>query len=571
MRRSTVLRALLATLVAVGGLAVAATPAHGGPRQSAPQGANPIVFIHGILGSGAQFQSQQLRFTSNGYPQRYIRTVEYDSAAIGAILDQVHAEIDRAVAALRAQTGRDQVDLIGHSLGTFVLQEYLSSPQRAAHVGRYVNVDGREADGQPGGVPTLAIWAGRGAPDRAVAGATNVTIPNQTHLEVNTSAEAFVEMYRFFTGADPRTSDILPQRPDRIRISGRAVLFPENVGVENATLRIFPIDPESGRRQGDPVDEVRIAADGSWSTDRIVAGRHYELLLFRDDTAATFHYYFEPFRRSDRLVRLLTLNPGEGVDAIIDRSEGHVSLAVLRYKELWGDQGEENDVLRINGQNVLNPRTSPLSNRTNGMLVYDAGSDGVSDLSQPIPLLAGLPFQSGVDLFVPAARPAAGTVSVALRSRGAGPLRTVNFPNRPSTTTQHLVMFNDFDSELAPARVGFAKLRPARPRALHPRHAERPRQSTVRLRVRVRNRGGWAAEGARVCLVLRNPTARRSLRTPGGPCASLGVLMAGETGAATLDARVARRASRGPIRVRVRASAGNARPVAVTRKWIRIR
>lgn len=29
---------------------------------------NPVIFVHGGAGSGAQFESQKMRFTSNGYP-----------------------------------------------------------------------------------------------------------------------------------------------------------------------------------------------------------------------------------------------------------------------------------------------------------------------------------------------------------------------------------------------------------------------------------------------------------------------------------------------------------------------
>jgi pimeloyl-ACP methyl ester carboxylesterase len=553
-------------------VAAPAAGAQSSPAPPDPGDVNPMIFVHGSIGSGAQFQSQQMRFASNGYPRSHIRVVEYNSLAIGSILDQVHDEIDQTVAELQARTGSDQVDLIGHSLGTFVSQEYLASPERAANIGHYVNVDGRQADAPPGDVRTLAIWAGRGAPDRSVEGATNVTIPNQTHVEVNTSAEAFAEMFKFFTGSAPHTSDIVPQRPRRLTISGRAVLFPQNVGVDDATLRIWRIDPETGRRQGpDPVDETSLAADGSWTTHRIVGGQHYELQLVREGTPVTIHYYFEPFRRSDHLVRLLTSNPGEGTDALIEKSEGHARLVVLRYKELWGDQGDESDILRIAGQNVLNPQTSPISNQTNGMIVYDVGSDGVSDLSAPIPEFAALPFQSGVDLFMPAARPPDDTVPVALRSRGSGPARSVSFPNRPSTTSQHIVVFNDFDTRLIPARLGFAELRPGRPRALHPKRAERPRQRTVRFRIRVRNRGASWAERARVCLLRRGTAAQRSLHIPGRPCRSLGPLAPGATQDARLRARVTQRASRGPVRVRARVSAANTRSVAVTRKWVRVR
>jgi len=92
----------------------------------------------------------------------------------------------------------------------------------------------------------------------------------------------------------------------------------------------------------------------------------------------------------------------------------------VRYKELWGDQGAESDALTINGTGVLNPATAPIDKRVIGMFAFDSGSDGVSNVTVPHPVFFSLPFLSGVDLFLPAAAPPKGNVSVALRSRGAG-------------------------------------------------------------------------------------------------------------------------------------------------------
>jgi hypothetical protein len=175
------------------------------------------------------------------------------------------------------------------------------------------------------------------------------------------------------------------------------------------------------------------------------SGRYYEFALSRGPGELVHHLYFEPFVRSDHLVRLLTSQPNGGVNLLIERSPRHVAMTIVRYKELWGDQGPESDQLSINGTNVLNPATAPITKRVIGLFAYDVGSDGVSNVSQPIPVVFGLPFLTGVDLFVPAASPPAGKVPVSLRSRGAGPLRTVNFPNFPSSTDSVSVGFWDFE------------------------------------------------------------------------------------------------------------------------------
>jgi hypothetical protein len=89
----------------------------------------------------------------------------------------------------------------------------------------------------------------------------------------------------------------------------------------------------------------------------------------------------------------------------------------------------------------------------NGVFVYDRGLDGESDTSAPDPVFSELPFLSGVDIFIPAARPPTGTVSVSLRSRGSDPVRTLTFPNFPSTTDGAVLQFNDFEqSDITAAR-----------------------------------------------------------------------------------------------------------------------
>ena len=219
---------------------------------------NPIIFVHGGSGSGAQFESQAMRFTSNGYPQSHIAVLEYDSSAIGTILPDVLVALDALIAELKAETGAAQVDLMGHSLGTTVSHTYLATPERAANVAHYVNIDGRPATAPPGGVPTLALWAGavnRPTPPQIV-GATNVTIPNQEHVEVATSEESFFEMYHFLRGRAPFTTHILPEvRP---RISGRVTAFPQNSGLDGATLEVWRVNGNTGERIGSqPVLDLR--------------------------------------------------------------------------------------------------------------------------------------------------------------------------------------------------------------------------------------------------------------------------------------------------------------------------
>lgn len=414
-----------------------------------PHDPNPIIFVHGGSGSGAQFESQAMRFTSNGYPQSHIAVLEYDSSQPlvnnPANMAALHVRLDALIAELQANTGAEQIDLMGHSLGTAVSQSYLATPARAANVAHYVNIDGGAAAAPPGGVPTLALWAGavnRPTPP-TIVGATNVTIPDQEHVEVATSEEAFFEMYHFLQGKEPLTTHILPLlRPD---ISGRATNFPQNTGLDGATLAIWWVDGDTGERIGStPRETFAIGPDGSWGPFKGWYGLHYELELSREGEV-TINYFYEPFLRSDHLVRL---NVAGGLAPFITSSENHTALTVVRFREFWGDRGAQNDVLEIDGTDVVNPISAPSGTvglASVSFFLFDVGLDMLSNVPGPVAQpFAFLGFLTAQDLFIPTDPP--GTVSVRVVPRGVTEDEvTVNVPNLPSTTNRVVVQLNDFE------------------------------------------------------------------------------------------------------------------------------
>jgi hypothetical protein len=434
-RKLTVLAA--ATLLAA---TLPATSAQAHLGQPAPR---PVVFVHGFAGSGLQFETQAKRLASNGYPAQIIETHDYDSTFATETTEQVYARLDTRIARLLAETGADKVDLLGHSLGTFLSQGYLANPARAATVAHYVNLDGATAPAPPGGVPTLAVW-GEGSTARTIVGATNVYLSDQSHTQVVTSPETFVEIFRFFTGREPATTQILPEPPGRLTLSGRAVLFPTNVGVEGARLEAYVLNPLTGaRRPGPPVAAFTLPADGSFGPLRALGSARYEFALVREG-AATHHFYYQPFRRTDRLIRLLTGVPGEGLDALTDRSDRHTNLVISRNKEWWGDQGDGSDELLVNGLNILNAANSPRTKRVIGMFAYDRNADQTTDLTAPIPAFFAQPFITGMDVYIPAAPANGGVAYVTARSRTGG-VEVVNVPNWPSSAHRVSIQINDYD------------------------------------------------------------------------------------------------------------------------------
>ena len=102
----TKISALIALLVI--GLVISATPV-----AIAPEPLRPMIFVHGGAGSAQQFESQAMRFTSNGYPANYIAVHEYDSSFTVENITIVWARLDQLIATLLAETGADKVDTLG--------------------------------------------------------------------------------------------------------------------------------------------------------------------------------------------------------------------------------------------------------------------------------------------------------------------------------------------------------------------------------------------------------------------------------------------------------------------------
>jgi Lipase C-terminal domain/Lipase (class 2) len=404
----------------------------------------PILFVHGIEGSGAQFESQKMRFMSNGYPERWIDEVDYNSTRAVGDKSEVDQQIDQAIAALKQRTGKARVDVVAHSLGTSVMYDYLTNgdqaAQRRANIGRYINVDGQD---QNPGVPTLAVWAGRGTPGRSMAGAKNVTIPNQTHVQTCTSKESFVEYYKFLTGHRPE-NDIVPQT-GAIQVAGKALDFPENSGAAGSTIQIWPLNLNGQRTTGTPRASLPITdgstGGGAWGPVTIQAGVRYEF-TFVSPGLPTLHIYYEPFVRSDYTVRLLQ---SAAIEHYVGDRPGSASGVMIRYKELWGDQGAQSDKVFINGLNVCTPTLCPISKQVNAFFAFDRNRDGQTDLSSPDPVLNGLPFITGADVFMRGSTPPDGTITFKLISRGAGPVRTLKIPNWEATADGFTIQWNDFE------------------------------------------------------------------------------------------------------------------------------
>jgi hypothetical protein len=94
---------------------------------------------------------------------------------------------------------------------------------------------------------------------------------------------------------------------------------------------------------------------------------------------------------------------------------------------------------------LLNAANTPRTKRTIGIFAYDVESDGVTDLSAPIPQFFAQPFITGVDLYVPASSRPDRPISVVSRPRGgAGHIDALMIPSWPSSENRISVQLDDY-------------------------------------------------------------------------------------------------------------------------------
>ena len=120
-------------------LVVAAALPAAGAAKAKP---TPVIFVHGTSGSAQQFETDAMRFTSNGFPQGRLFAYEYDTS--GSSNDAAIANLDGFIASVKARdrrrAGRRARALARDDRDAHVPRR---TPERAASVRRYVNFDGR--------------------------------------------------------------------------------------------------------------------------------------------------------------------------------------------------------------------------------------------------------------------------------------------------------------------------------------------------------------------------------------------------------------------------------------------
>lgn len=403
----------------------------------------PIVFVHGFAGSASQFDSQAQRFVANGFPPNKLSAFDHDGAGldIQGFADSLDGEIDK----VRKEFGVDKVYLIGHSRGTFVSLTYLGDAARAAKVAKVILLDGRPCE------PSIAVPCA--APNQA-------GLPGQAHVQVATSAESFKLQYKFLFDKEPEVVDIVKQ-DEPVEIAGRAVNFPANTGREGRTLTVYELAQATGERVGSAIATVKIPASGDWGPITVDPTKYYELTLDSETAGSFQHFYFQPFLRSTKFIRLLSGPPESPSRVNTNAGPAHAALTMIRMREWYGPgvAAKPADKLKINVKTPQGDVEIPdviagaaakdaaIAGRTDriAMYLHDDKATPKQSSFAPLPYFPGQSFQTGFDVYLPASDPPDGTITLTNIQRGEDSKpQVLSFPNYASDKHTIMVCFADF-------------------------------------------------------------------------------------------------------------------------------
>lgn len=360
----------------------------------------PIVFVHGFLASGDTWARFFQEFQAAGYCPEHL--LVYDWNTLGRDTDH-NAALDAAVDSLRARTGAERVDLIGHSAGGGLGYLYLTDSTRAAKVARFVQI-GSMSHAQPagpnGGTPTLNLWSDgdRVVSGREMPGASNIMLPGLDHYQIATGKASFEAVFRFLNDAPPKAA--VPEPEGAVRVGGRAVFFGDNKAVSGAKVELYYLDARSGARSGKATAIVNTDAKGYWAVPDVRPNVPIELVVQAPDSSRPVHYFREGFSHSNRLVYLRVLpKPGTMVGILLaglpnDSDQSVVNVFSASQALITG-----RDSLSLDGVLISTEQHAAAEKTAISFFLYDGNKNKKSDLA-PIGMFGRFPFLIGVDFFI---------------------------------------------------------------------------------------------------------------------------------------------------------------------------
>ena len=361
----------------------------------------PLVLIHGFLAAGDTWSRQTQRLIATGSCPDHIAVYDWNtldmsidhSEALAALIDE-----------LRAESGADQVDLIGHSAGGGVAYSFLERADYAREVHAYVHIGSFANDAPPtpeGGAPlsTLNLWSrGDLAVEGAdIPGALNVSLETEDHYAVATSFRSYTEITAFLYQEAALAEDPRPAARERgeVTLRGRALTLGTNQALVDTSVNVWTLD-ERGRRETQ-ASALTTDPEGRFSVT-LDARVRYELAVEESDAESPkVRYFTPPLERDDALFYLRTFpGPGSLASILVSQLPQRDDVISLVFFNAHRAFIAGRDSLKLNGRELITPEVASAENTTIALFAFDVNADGEPGGS--VALFDSFPFLAAVDL-----------------------------------------------------------------------------------------------------------------------------------------------------------------------------
>jgi hypothetical protein len=193
-----------------------------------------------------------------------------------------------------------------------------------------------------------------------------------------------------------------------------------------------------------------VGEDGNWGPATVSPDKHYEMAVSAQGSDLVQHCYFQKFLRDTKFVRLLSGPPDSASRVNSNVGEAHSALTLLRMREWTPDDAINVSSTSESGgsQPVVNAITDMTGMGSIGFYIHDDAATPKQTSRALLPYFSTQPFQMGVDIYMPAADPTDGTITVTNLPRGdASKPQTLNVPNWPSSKHTIMAFFSDFPQD----------------------------------------------------------------------------------------------------------------------------
>jgi triacylglycerol lipase len=103
----------------------------------------PVLLVPGMMGAAQNFDAMKARLERSGWSAVRAITLEPNDGSLS--VPEMALQVGRAAQALRAETGVDQIDIVGFSMGALVTRFWMQRLGGREQVRRFISISGPHA------------------------------------------------------------------------------------------------------------------------------------------------------------------------------------------------------------------------------------------------------------------------------------------------------------------------------------------------------------------------------------------------------------------------------------------